>query len=76
MALSTLRLGGYALIGVAMAAVILLPVLAAFFGDNRLASDYPLQLLYDYSYYEGLLRGLSDQLRLRQLDLPLLYPGG
>lgn len=56
MALSTLRLGGYALIGVAMAAVILLPVLAAFFGDNRLASDYPLQLLYDYSYYEGLLR--------------------
>lgn len=41
MALSTLRLGGYALIGVAMAAVILLPVLAAFFGDNRLASDYP-----------------------------------
>ena len=56
MALATLRLGGFALIGVAMAAVILVPVLAAFFGDNRLASDYPLQLLYDYSYYEGLLR--------------------
>ncbi len=56
MALATLRLGGFALIGVAIAAVILVPVLTAFFSDNRLASDYPLQLLYDYSYYEGLLR--------------------
>lgn len=56
MALATLRLAGYALIGVAMAAVILLPVLAAFLGDSRLSSNYPLQLFYDYSYYEGLLR--------------------
>lgn len=56
MALATLRLGGLALIGVAMAAVILLPVLAAFFGDSRLASDYPSRLFYHYNYYEGLLR--------------------
>lgn len=39
-----------------MAAVILLPVLAAFFGDSRLASDYPSRLFYHYNYYEGLLR--------------------
>lgn len=56
MGLATLRLSGYALIGVAMAAVILVPVMAAFFGDNRLASDYAYDMLYHFSYYESLLK--------------------
>ncbi len=55
MTLATLRLGGYALIGVAMAAAILVPVLFAFLGDNRLASDYAYRFLYNYGYYERLL---------------------
>lgn len=54
-ALAALRLGGFALIGVAMAAVILVPILISFLGDNRLASDYATQIFYNYGYYELLL---------------------
>lgn len=55
MGLAVLRMGGFALIGVAMSAVLLLPVLAAFLGDNRLTSAYAYQMCYHYSYYEQLL---------------------
>ena len=49
-----LRMGLYALLGVGMAAVILLPVLLSFLGDSRASVAIPFRLFFPLSYYAEL----------------------
>jgi len=56
--LQLIRLGGYALVGVSLAAIIFLPVLFMFLQDSRLGSSQPFQLFYPLSYYSSLPRSL------------------
>ena len=51
-----IRLGVYALIGVSIAAVILLPVMMMFLEDSRMSTSQPFHFFYPLSYY-GLLPG-------------------
>lgn len=46
---------GFALIGVAMAAVLFLPVVMAFLSDSRASTNYVPELLYTRSQYEAFL---------------------
>ncbi|MDE7325550.1 MAG: YfhO family protein [Lachnospiraceae bacterium] len=48
------RLAGYALVGVAASAVILLPVILAFLSNSRLSSGYQFDFLYSIGYYARL----------------------
>ena len=53
--ITLLKLGGYAVTGVCIAGLILLPVLMIFTHDSRLSSSsQPFQLLYPMSYYSQL----------------------
>ena len=51
--LLVLKLLFYAVLGIMMASIILIPVLSRFFGDARLNNDYVYDFLYPKSYYEG-----------------------
>lgn len=53
--LAVLRIGGYAVVGVMMSAVILLPVITAFFGDERNSGEYIVKLFYDADFYKNFL---------------------
>ncbi len=55
---------GYALIGVAMSAVLLLPVLLQFFGTNRTDVSQSYPLLYDISYYQNCLASFITTRRI------------
>ena len=50
-------LAGYALIGVAMSAALLLPVILSFSGDSRTENKVIFDMLYPLSYYENFLSG-------------------
>ncbi len=66
-ALSVLRIGAYASIGVLMSGCILLPVITSFLSDSRNQGNYNFSLFYDKKYYKTFLAGFltSDN-----------YPGG
>ncbi len=46
---------GYAIIGVAMAAIIFLPVVMAFLNNSRVSSNYVFDTFYSNGYYKALL---------------------
>ncbi|MDE7326583.1 MAG: YfhO family protein [Lachnospiraceae bacterium] len=50
-----LRLAGYALVGVMMAAAILLPVILMFMGNSRLSTGYAFEAFYGSRYYGSFL---------------------
>lgn len=56
----------YAVIAVMISAVIFLPIITFFLGDNRHDVGYSIPLLYDFKYYQQLFSGLiSAQLNSR-----------
>lgn len=50
-------LAGYAIIGVMMSAILLLPVILSFSGDSRTENKVIFDMLYPVSYYENFLSG-------------------
>ncbi|MBO4449796.1 MAG: YfhO family protein [Clostridiales bacterium] len=50
-------LAGYAIIGVMMSAILLLPVILSFSGDSRTENKVIFNMLYPLSYYENFLSG-------------------
>lgn len=52
--LTLLRIGGWSVIGAAMAGIILLPVLMMFLQDSRLSGSQPFHLFYPLQYYSRL----------------------
>lgn len=53
-----LQLAGYALVGVSLGAVILLPVVAMFLGNSRLGTGYQFDFWYSSKYYKAFLPDL------------------
>lgn len=53
--ITVLQMIGYAIVGVMLSAVILLPVLYLFFGDPRTGSGYVAPIVYSRNYYKKFL---------------------
>lgn len=53
-AVTVLKIGGYSAVGVMLSAVLFLPVVLLFLGDQRSGSGYTCNLFYSVDYYEKL----------------------
>ena len=65
-----LKLGLYAVLGVSLAGVILLPVMLMFLSDSRASLEQPFRLFYETSYYALLPKTLLNA------DFPHWFCGG
>lgn len=54
--LCILRMFGYAVVGVVLSAIIFLPVVLFFLGDNRGGAGYVFNSMYSFSYFETFLQ--------------------